>query len=228
MINPFKNSQAIPYLCSASLKIFETYALALKARQCNNPNDLILQIIPLDFITTSNTLALPSPLAYRSLAFEIYDRCPPNISSHSDRGSQFACAPSIQLGRAIPKMINLSLSSEPSASLLHSDMCLHLAYAWDPSHEWLTASWTDNRGNVQWNTPYCLGVAETEECWPIFLGIIRDIWETTLEMLYPRNSTWRLYVAKDRAMHKRELEGGSRSMFSQRWPFLQSKQRGFP
>lgn len=207
MINPFTAPQSIPYLCSAFLKIFETYALTLKTQPVMNPNDLILQIIPLDLISSPNTIVLPSPLAYRSLAFEVYDRCPPNTSSGAYGGSRHGCAPSIQLAREMPKMINLKLSPEPTASLLQSDMCFHLAYAWDPTQEWLTASWTDNQGDVQWNTPYCLGVGEIEECWPMLLNIIKEIWETTLEMLHPRNSPWRLFVVKDSPMQKRELEG---------------------
>lgn len=198
----------IPHLCSAIITLFESYSLSLKAQQqVLSPNDLILQIIPLDLVASPNAIILPSPLAYRRLAFEVYDRCPPNPISDKANNSRYLCTPSVQLARKLPKTINLKLSSEPSASLLQSDFCFHLAYSWDPDREWLIASWTDNQGSLQWNTPYSLGVGEIEGCWPILLNVIKEIWETTLEMLHPRNSPWRLYIAKDSPMYKKELEG---------------------
>lgn len=198
----------IPHLCSAIITLFESYSLSLKAQQqVLSPNDLILQIIPLDLVASPNAIILPSPLAYRRLAFEVYDRCPPDPFSDKANSSRYLCAPSVQLARKLPKTINLKLSSEPSASLLQSDFCFHLAYSWDPDREWLIASWTDNQGSLQWNTPYSLGVGEIEGCWPILLNVLKEIWETTLEMLHPRNSPWRLYIAKDSPMYKKELEG---------------------
>lgn len=207
MINPFESFHPLAHLCAAFSRLFDSYLATLKTSHVEKPNDLILQIIPRSFIASATTIALPSPADYKRLSFEVYDRCGPSESAQLGH-SGFFCAPSIRLARMMPKTINLKLSREPSAGILSSDMCFHLAYSWDPTQHWLTASWTDNQGDLQWNAPYCLGGAEDdgEDLWPVFSAIVREMWETTLEMLSPQNSPWKLFVVKDSPMLKRELE----------------------
>ena len=206
MINPFKDWQTIAHLCAAFLKLFESYVSSLKPLQVDNPNDLILQIIPTSFVASATTIALPSPSDYKRLAFEVYDRCTPEAQQGRSR---YFCAPSVRLARAMPKTINLKLSPEVSAGLLSSDTCFHLAYSWDHMQRWLTASWTDNQGTLQWNAPYCLGVEEHEDPWPVLLNIVKDIWDTTLEIIRQQISPWRVFVVKDSPMHRKELESKS-------------------
>lgn len=203
MINPYESSAALAHLCRAFLTLFESYLFSLKASSIENPNDLVLQIIPTSFVASPTTLVLPSPADYKRLAFEVYDRCGPSVEIGRSR---FFCAPSIRLARAMPKTINLKLSPEPSAGLLSSDMCFHLAYSWDPMQRWLTASWTDNQGDLQWNAPYFFGVEKSDDPWPALLNIAKEMWDTTLEMLHQQSATWRLFIVKDSAIHKRELE----------------------
>ena len=207
MINPFEGFHSLAHLCAAFSRLFDSYLAALKISHIEKPNDLILQIIPRGFIVSDSTIALPSPADYKRLSFEVYDRCGPSEKAQTGH-SGFFCAPSIRLARMMPKTINLKLSREPSVGILSSDMCFHLAYSWDPTQHWLTASWTDNQGDLQWNAPYCLGGAEDkgEDPWPVFSAIVREMWETTLEMLSPQNSSWKLFVVKDSPMLKRELE----------------------
>lgn len=211
MINPYEDSAALAHLCVAFLKLFESYVLALKASSVENPNDLVLQIIPTSFVASPTTLVLPSPADYKRLAFEVYDRCGPSVELGRSR---FSCAPSVRLARAMPKTINLKLSPETSAGLLSSDMCFHLAYSWDPTQRWLTSSWTDNQGNLQWNAPYFLGVEKSDDPWPTLLNIAKEMLDTTLEMLDQNSSTWRLFIVKDSPIHKRELESGCTQSYS--------------
>lgn len=207
MINPFGSFDSLAHLCAAFSRLFGSYLAALKISQIEKPNDLILQIIPRSFIASATTIALPSPADYKRLSFEVYDRCGPSKSAQPGHSGYF-CAPSIRLARMMPKTVNLKLSREPSTGILSSDLCFHLAYSWDPTQHWLTASWTDNQGDLQWNAPYCLGGAEDEgeDPWPVYSAIVREMWETTLEMLSPQNSPWKLFVVKDSPMLKRELE----------------------
>ncbi|MCJ1470627.1 mediator of RNA polymerase II transcription subunit 13 [Pseudocyphellaria aurata] len=203
MIDPYEDSAALAHLCVAFLKLFESYVLTLKASSVENPNELVLQIIPTSFVASPTRLVLPSPADYKRLAFEVYDRCGPSVEPERSR---FSCAPSVRLARAMPKTINLKLSPETSAGLLSSDMCFHLAYSWDPTQRWLTSSWTDNQGDLQWNAPYFLGVEKSDDPWPTLLNIAKEMLDTTLEMLDQQNSTWRLFIVKDSPIHKRELE----------------------
>lgn len=207
MVNQYKHQTFIPQLCASFLKLFKTYAAATKAEQIDNPNDLVLQIIPIDLISSSATITLTSPASYRKIAFEVYDRCGPNSDSEQNESYRFFCAPSIRLARPIPRSINIKLLPTPTAGLLQSDMSLHLAYAWSPELQWLIASWTDNQGDLQWCAPYYLGKPGDEEPWSILNSVVNEIWDTTLGMLNPINSSWRLFVAKDSPMHDKELEG---------------------
>lgn len=203
MVNPFRSQRVLPSLCSAFLKIYDSYRRSL---QPNLVSDLVLQIVPLDLIASPEAITLPPARTYTRLALEVYDRCRPNAIEYKRKGSQVLYAPATRLARAIPKAINLKLTPEPSTELLHSDRCFHLSYSWSYNQDWLTASWTDNPGSLQWNAAYCFGEEEPEP-WPTFLAIAREMWETTLEILKPGSSSWRIFIAKDSRMHREELRG---------------------
>lgn len=207
MINLFGSQNFIPYLCAAYLRLFKSYAALVELNKLDSPNDIVLQIIPGDLVASSNALTLPSPEAYRRLALEVYNRCGPDPRLDSEDRLRFPCAPSIQLARPIPKSISLKLSPEPSVGFLQADMFFHVAYSWHPGQQWLTASWTDNQGELQWNAPYCVSAFGEKDPWPNMLAIFKEIWETTLELFDHSDSPWRLYIVKDSSMHEKELEG---------------------
>ena len=202
MINPLHNRRALPWLCAAFLKIYTSYT---RSSKLNLVNDLVLQIVPLDFIASLEGITLPPARAYSRLALEVYDRCGPNVIGGRRQSSQFHSASATRLARSVPKRINFELTPEPSTELLHSDRCFHLSYSWSIKQDWLTASWTDSQGALQWNAAYCLG--EEPEPWQAFVAIVREIWETTLEILKPGSSQWRVFVVKDSPMHSKELRG---------------------
>lgn len=207
MINLFGSQNFTPYLCAAFLKLFKTYAAFVEHHKLENPNDIVLQIVPGDLVASPNAITLPSPEAYRRLALEVYNRCRPDPRSDTADSLRFSCAPSIQLARPIPKSISLKLSTEPSVGFLQADMFFHVAYSWYPGQQWLTASWTDNQGELQWNAPYCVGALEDEDPWPNISAVFTEIWETTLELFRHPDSPWRLFIVKDSPMRDRELEG---------------------
>ncbi len=203
IVNPFRSRSVLPWLCAAFFKMYDS---CMKSLQPNPVSGLVLQIVPLDLIASPQVITLPSAKTYTRLALEVYDRCRPNSVERNRQGSQFRCAPVTRLARAVPKTINFRLTSDPSTELLHSDRCFHLSYTWSYNQDWLTASWTDNQGALQWNAAYCLGEEELEP-WRTFLAIAREMWETTMEILKPGNSSWRFFIAKDSRMNKEELRG---------------------
>lgn len=206
MANPSSDKQYLPILCAAFLKLFDAYRVALKEQNVEKPNDLILQVITSGVIFSAQIIPLPSPADYRSLAFEVYDRCGPNESGERRKKSQYICAPSIRLAKGVPKTIDFRLTPENSALSQQSDNCIHIAYAWNHGEDWLTASWMDNTGVLSWNACYYLG-DQDESPWLSFYEAGNEIWETTLDMLQPRNGPWRLFIAKDSPAHKTELDG---------------------
>lgn len=204
MVNPFPNGQHRPTLCTGFLKLFDAYLATTKQNNLDKPNDLVLQIVPSDLMYSTNALPMPSPSDYRRLAFEVYDRCGPNDNAEHKQTLPYVCAPSIRLAKAIPKTIDFRLTPENSALSLQSDNCLHIAYAWSPGEDWLTASWTDNLGVLSWIACYCLGKGK-DNPWPMISDIVSEIWETTLDMLQPRGRPWHLFIGKSSAVLKKEL-----------------------
>ena len=206
MVDSSDDEKSLPLLCAAFLKLFNAYMKAVKDERIDNPNDLVLQIVPSSLIFSDLELVLPSPTDYRRLAFELYNRCGPSENEKDRKRSQFISAPSMRLAKAIPKNIDFRLTPDNPAFSLQSDNCLHIAYTWTPGSDWLCASWTDNLGILSWNACYCFGDAQ-KNFWQSLSEIAHEIWETTLEMLQPRNGRWRLLICKDGAVYKHELDG---------------------
>lgn len=206
MVNPSQDERFLPILCSAFLKLFDAYITIAKERNLDKPNDLVFQCVPFDLVYSTTGIPMPSLSDYRKLAFEVYDRCGPNDNWQANKTSQYVCAPTIRLAKAVPKTIDFRLTSDNSALSLQSDNCLHIAYAWSPEDEWFTASWTDNLGLLSWSACYCLG-GTNDDPWPVVSKIANEIWETTLDMLQPRSGSWHLFISKADAVQRKELEG---------------------
>ena len=149
---------------------------------------------------------MPPPKAYSSLAFEIYNRCSPASHTSRDIQSPYASASAIRLAKPVPKTVDFRLSSEPPADLLVNDPSLHLAYSWEPDEQWLSCAWTDNLGTLQWNAVYCLADPRPD-FYDALSETIKEILNTTKDMLQPANLPWRLYIVKDSPLQPRELAG---------------------
>ena len=198
--------RSLPTLCAAFLNLFEVYNTALSETVIDKPNDLVLQIVSSNLLFSPDSVPMPSPTDYRRLAFEVYDRCGPNQEDSHRKHPQYLSVPAIRLAKPIPKTIDLRLTPESYTPRLQFDNCIHIAYVWNPGDHWLTASWTDNQGILSWNACYCFG-EEEESPWHSFADIIKEIWDTTLEMMnlgYPR---WRLFICKQFPADRRELDG---------------------
>lgn len=205
IINPFKDQQYLPKLCNALLRLPSSYGAALERRRLERQNNFAMQLVPLDLVWSPERIVVPSPAAYRRLAFEVYNNCG---SSESGRGrsAYFMSAPAIRLAKAVPKTIDLKLASESSAPFMQSDSCVHVSYTWDASNEWLAAVWTDNLGVLSRRACYCLGKNE-QTPWKPFYEAVEEILETSFEMLHPPNAPWRLFICKDSPMYKVESDG---------------------
>ena len=195
-----------PTLCAAFLNLFEAYNIALSETVIDEPNDLVLQIVPSSLLFSPDTVPMPSPSDYRRLAFEVYDRCGPNQRDSHRKHPQYLSVPAIRLAKAVPKAIDLRLTPESYTPRLQFDNCIHIAYVWKPGDHWLTASWTDNQGVLSWNACYCFG-EEEETPWNSFADIIKEIWDTTLEMMHLGYPPWRLFICKQSPVDRKELDG---------------------
>ncbi|KAH8601156.1 mediator complex subunit 13 C-terminal-domain-containing protein [Bisporella sp. PMI_857] len=196
-VYPVDNSTILVHICSAFQHLFNVYKKILAERKANTANELVLQLIPMDFIASPTAIIVPSPSEYARLAMEVYDRCY-NFSSHSSPAAIF-------LDQPLPKTIDFRLSPNPSASLLQENSCLHLAYAQSIDDRWITAAWTDSRGAQQMTASYCLG-RKNEPISTPFSVVANEIWETTLDYISKKKVHWRLMIARVGVMEPSEID----------------------
>ncbi|KAI1095506.1 mediator complex subunit 13 C-terminal-domain-containing protein [Rostrohypoxylon terebratum] len=183
--------------CAAFNQIFEGYRKLLSTKKLPVVNDLALQLVPQDFVASTNSVAMPSPFEFCKLAMETYDRC-------IQFGST-APSPALMLEQPPPRMIDFKLTTNPSASLLHENACLHIAYAQSIDGRWVSAAWTDNRGSQQMTASYCLGRKGKNLSRPI-AEVARGIWMATLDFISAWKVHWRVIIAKCGAMEQAEIE----------------------
>ncbi|KAL9036046.1 MAG: hypothetical protein Q9180_004525, partial [Flavoplaca navasiana] len=204
-VDPFDSDASHPYICAAFQKLQDAYALSAQKAGLRPSMAMALQIVPLSFLASEDCLAIPPPKAYTKLAFEVYSRCKSGPSSDGTMPDPFTSGSAIRLAKPIPKTVSFQLSSHPMGSLLSPDTCLHLAYSWDIDRQWLSCAWMDNLGATQWNAVYCLGDPNADY-WAAFAETVKEVLDTTRELLQLTSMPWRLYIVKDTYFHWRELD----------------------
>lgn len=214
IINPFVYDAAIVDICSAFLRLFHKYIGDVDRQHTRRLNELVLQIIPLEFVASPDSLVVPTQMEYLRLALEVYSRCPPK-----DRSSDWlGCAPPLVLADPVPKVVPFRLASEPVAPLEEAK-CLHVAYSQSVDQRWVTAAWTDNSGRHQTTLSYCLRERDSPVSRPIS-EIRAQIWETSKDIMDMSSSHWRLMVVKDEPI-------GSEEVGSKEPPFAFTLLRGY-
>ena len=183
--------------CITFHQLFEGYKKLLGSKRLAVVNEMALQLIPIDFVSSSTSLANPLPAEFAKLALETYDRCT------LFRGPM--PSPAIVLEQAPPRHIDFKLSSNPSASLLHENSCLHVAYAQSIDERWITVAWTDNRGVRQLTSSYCLGRKGKCIATPL-ADVAQEIWETTRELISSWKVHWRIIITKCGVMDQHEID----------------------
>ena len=189
ILNPFSGVQASQYLCACFWKMFKTYSDGLLKPQRNQTSrDVVLQLLPMDLVSSLDSLALPEAKQLTQLAKEVYDRCPPP-SSAADNVSLLPiyAAPLVQLATPAPKRIGFHLVADPPSDLLYEGSILHMSYARSKDEQWLTAVWMDNAGQHLSSTSFCLRGRS-------FAEVAEDVWDHTLEILAARQVMWRIFV----------------------------------
>ncbi|KAI9774172.1 MAG: mediator of RNA polymerase II transcription subunit 13 [Geoglossum simile] len=205
LINPFSHPNALVDLCTAFSELFQAYVYSPEIQQSMNINEVVLQIVPIDFIASKTSLVSPTQMQYTRLALEVYERC---AQTDPDKISVFpptTHAPSILLAQPPPKTIDFKLTSEPSPSLLRENSVLHVGYSQSIDERWVSVAWTDMRGDIQSSVSYCLGRKNADTLRP-FEEVAKEIWETTLEITEIRKVHWRLMFVKAGVMGREEID----------------------
>lgn len=200
VVNPFTHATALADICAAFSSLFQKYVADADTQQTRQLNDLVLQIVPCDFVMSAESLVVPPQTRYLSLALEVYSRCPPKPLSTSLAG----CAPPVLLADSIPRSINFRLAPENS-SPLQDGRCLHIAFSKSLDQRWVSVAWSDTSGNLQRNISYCLRFRNASAS--SSLSDVRNaIWTATKEMLDKARARWRIMLAYTDTVDQEEID----------------------
>ena len=200
-----RQGEALPHLCDAFMRLVDAYLKTAGNEIITNSSDIVLQIVPMAMVFDPEEFTVPTSLDYKKLAFELYDRCAPVSSQGTDHIPPYMSASAIHICRPIPSSLNFKLGADSIGILPVDGDCIHLAYAWQEGHRWLTASWTDNFGTRHWNAAYWL--QQEGSLVKIISSAIIEMWTTTLEILRPLRPPFRLWVAKEGPFSPEERTG---------------------
>lgn len=196
IINPFPAHRMETKfgVCAGFLRLFESYRKSRSSSSLQDV-DITLQIIPLPFVQSSDTVAIAPQGVYTRLAIEVYNRCPPSKRTHDFA----ACGSAVMLAPNNSKHLLFSLSDTAESPLKSEEKLLHVAYCQTPDQRWVVAAWSDLDGRLALTMSYCLRYQNHMACRQLS-EIIEEIWETSLDIVRASENTrkhrWRLVVVK--------------------------------
>lgn len=161
------------------------------------PSELVLQLVSTSLLSSPTAVVVTPGPELTKICMQTYDRC---IMFDGPMPS-----PAIKLEQPLPRIIDFKLTASPSASLIRENSCIHVAYAQSVDERWITAAWTDDRGDQQETASYCLGrkgqrpSRSTHE-------VAQEIWESTLDLISVWKVYWRVIITKCGPMGQQEID----------------------
>ncbi|KAL4895078.1 mediator complex subunit 13 C-terminal-domain-containing protein [Aspergillus ambiguus] len=203
IINPFSHAAALVDICSAFWSLFQKYVAATDKQQTPQLDEMVLQIVPIDFIMSTESLVVPPQTQYLNLALEVYSRCPPK----DQPASLVDCAPPVLITEPLPKTINFRLASE-KLSPLQEGKCLHIASSRSQDQRWISVAWSDNTGTLQRTMSYNVRFRNASASRSLqdvrgeILGATRDIMERI-------QARWRIILVSSDPVDQDEVDSWS-------------------
>ncbi|CAL5870504.1 uncharacterized protein PFLUO_LOCUS4741 [Penicillium psychrofluorescens] len=200
IINPFNHATALADICAAFWKLLQTSVTDADSPRSRQINEPVLQVIPMDFVMSGDSMVVPSQTEYMNLALEIYSRCSPKDTS----SGPLLCSPPILLADSIPKSIHFQLASE-RGSPLQDGRILHIAYSKSLDQRWVSVAWSDSSGSSQKSMSYCLrykntGVARTVS------EVRNEIWAMTTHIMDKAQARWKVILVNTEPVDADEVE----------------------
>lgn len=197
MVYTSTNPGSIVECCLAFQRFFEEHKKVLAVRHEYPQNELVLQLVSADLISSPSSLVVTPTSDLFKLCIEAYDRC-----TLFDGPMP---APGIVLEPSLPRLIDFKLAASPSASLMYENSCIYVAYAQSLDERWVAAAWTDEVGTQQATAAYCLG-RKGRPLSTSMSDIAHEMWVTTLELTSHRKVHWRINITKSGPMDASEIE----------------------
>lgn len=209
IINPFPHAAALVDICAAFWHLFQQMVINTDGPKSPVVNEVVLQIIPMEFIISGESMAVPPQTEYLNLALEVYSRCHPVDAN----ANPLNCAAPILLADSVPKAINFRLAPE-KASPLQDSQSLHIACSRSADQRWLSVAWADGSGCLQTSTSYCLryrsgGAPRTTA------EVRNEIWTVTKHIMdkFPGPGRWRIVLVISESIDSDEVECRSWTSF---------------
>ncbi|KAJ6160918.1 hypothetical protein N7470_004314 [Penicillium chermesinum] len=184
IVNPFSQASGLADICAAFWHLFQE--LKADDDQISTPvHDIALQIIPMDFIASEDSMVVPTQADYMNLALEVYGRCRPKDPD----ADPLLGAPAVLLADSLPKAINFRLAPE-RASPLQDGRCLHVACSKSSDQRWLSVAWSDGTGG------------STDE-------LRSEIWGVTKHIMDKFPARWKVILANSEPIDSDEVDAWS-------------------
>ncbi|KAL4739622.1 mediator complex subunit 13 C-terminal-domain-containing protein [Aspergillus similis] len=183
VINPFSHAASLVDICAAFWCL-----LFASAEKPPKQVDVLLQIVPLNFIMSAESLVVPPQAEYLNLALEVYSRC----STRQMQPSFVNCAPPVMLAETLPPSIGFRLASE-RFSPLQEGRCLHVACSRSQDQRWMTVAWSDNSGVLQRTMSYCLRFRNSSASRTLS-SVRSEIWAATRDIMDKSQARWRVII----------------------------------
>ncbi|KAH8704950.1 mediator complex subunit 13 C-terminal-domain-containing protein [Talaromyces proteolyticus] len=201
VINPFTHGAAFADICSAFLHLLHKYIGDVDKNNAKSQmNELVLQIVPMSFVSSPTSIAVPTQLQCLSLALEVYSRCPPKVAN--SRITNYA--PPVLLADNVPKNLHFKVTSE-RISPFQEGRCLHLAVSRSVDQRWISAAWSDSSGSCQILMSYCVRVRGSNVN-RILSEVRQEIWETTKDIMDRTQTRSKIFLVRTEPIDQEEIE----------------------
>ncbi|KAL4750842.1 hypothetical protein BDW72DRAFT_107779 [Aspergillus terricola var. indicus] len=187
IINPFAHATSLVDICAAFWCLLQNY-FASAEKPPKQVDEVLLQIVPLNFIMSAESLVVPPQAEYLNLALEVYSRC----STRQMQASLVNCAPPVMLAETLPSSIGFRLASE-RFSPLQEGRCLHVACSRSQDQRWMTVAWSDNSGVLQRTMSYCLRFRHSTASRTLS-AVRSEIWAATRDIMDKSQARWRVII----------------------------------
>ncbi|KAJ5899562.1 Mediator complex subunit Med13 [Penicillium taxi] len=200
IVNPFPHAAALADVCAAFWHLMQQLVADADFRQAPQVTEVALQIIPMDFIVSLDSMVVPTQMEYLNLAQEVYNRCRPIDTDPSP----LLCTPAVVLADTVPKVIHFRLASD-KGSPLQDGRVLHIACSKSADQRWLSVAWTDGSGSLQTSMSYCLRYSNRGPA-RLLSEVRNEIWTTTRHIMDRYQARWKVILVNSEPIDPEELE----------------------
>ncbi|KAJ5595194.1 Mediator complex subunit Med13 [Penicillium hispanicum] len=200
IINPFPHAAALADICVAFWQLFQQLVADTNRRQARQIDDVVLQIVPMNFIISEDSMVIPAQTDYLNLALEVYNRCCPRDAD----SSPLLSAAAVLLVESLPKTIHFRLAAD-QGSPLQDGRSLHIACSKSLDQRWLSVAWSDGTGSIQTSMSYCLRYRNGGST-RMVSEVRGEIWSTTKHIMDKLQARWRVVLVHTEAVDADEVE----------------------